>query len=83
MPLYDFQCLKCNKEFEQFSKIDRRLSVKCSCGGKTKVLLSTASKDWFKPSVWEDFTDYPIEVTSKKHLKELCKKHGVYARALD
>ena len=84
MPLYDILCLKCNKEFEVFSKIDDRNNIKCQCGGKTKILLSPPHKDWFRPNeLWEDFTDHPIEVTSKKHLKQLCKEHGVYARALD
>jgi len=83
MPLYDFQCLKCKKKFEAFSRIDDRLGMKCKCGGKTSVLLSTANKDWFRKHINEDFDGTPIEVKSKGHLKELCKKHGVYARALD
>jgi len=82
VPLYDFQCLKCGKGFEQFSKLDNRLNVKCSCGGKTSICLTTAKRDWFRVHINEDFDGTPIEVTSKKHLKELCKKHGVYSRAL-
>jgi len=82
MPLYDYRCLKCGKEFEQFSKIDNRLEVKCSCGGKTEILMSTVHKDWFRPGYWEDFDDKPIYVSSKNHLKRLCREYGVYSRAL-
>lgn len=81
MPLYDLKCLTCGREFEEFSKIDKRLSVKCPCGGGTKVLLG-AKRDWFRAGLWEDFTDHPIEVTSKKHLRELCKRYEVQARCL-
>lgn len=83
MPLYEFECLKCHLEFEEFSKIADRESVRCKgCGGKTKILLSPPKRDWFRPWISEDFTGSPIEVRSKNHLKELCEKHGVYSRAL-
>ncbi|KXH72802.1 MAG: hypothetical protein AM326_10980 [Candidatus Thorarchaeota archaeon SMTZ-45] len=36
----------------------------------------------FKPMVYEDITDHPILIRSKKHLKEECKKHDVIAARL-
>ena len=81
MPLYDFQCIECGHEFEEFAKIRDRLNVNCPvCSSTCKVLMSPWKEDWFKPFVSEDFDGTPIEVKSKGHYKELCKKHGCYAR---
>ena len=84
MPLYDFQCLCCLNEFEEISKISDREKVRCpKCGSKTKILLGNVNKkDWFRPHWTEHFTDTPIYVKSKRHMKELCLKHNVTSRAL-
>lgn len=83
MPLYELKCLSCKKEFESFSKIDERETIRCpGCGGKSKILMSLLNKDWFHPFTSEDFDGTPTEVRSKNHYKELCEKHGVYSRAL-
>ncbi len=82
MPIYEVQCLKCSKEFEGFAKIAERNEIRCECGSKTKVLISPHHNDWFHPFTSEDFTGEPVEVRTKNHLKELCRKHGVYSRAL-
>lgn len=84
MPLYDFQCLSCEKEFEEMSKIDERKEVKCpKCHGATKIIYKVPFKDdWFKP-YWDPHFDIkPIFVRSKKHMKELCLKYNVTSRAL-
>jgi putative FmdB family regulatory protein len=83
MPLYDVKCLKCGHEAEIVVHIeDRDKSICMNCGGPTKSLCSTSKKDWFRLHINEDFDGTPIEVRSKRHLKELCKQHGVYSRAL-
>lgn len=83
MPLYDYQCKKCNCEFEEVQKIEDRYNVPCpKCGRKSDLLITCSKRDWFRVHINEDFDGTPIEVTSKKHLKELCKKHGVYSWAL-
>ncbi len=33
----------------------------------------------FKPMVYDDICETPILITSKKHLREECKKHNVIA----
>lgn len=84
MPLYDFQCLRCNKEFEDFVSLRFLDRMRCpECKAKVKVVIKQANKDWFTPHINDDFTGEPIEVTSRKHLRELCKQHNCYSRALD
>jgi len=83
MPLYDVQCLDCYKEFEVTCHVAELDTLRCGCGGQVKILLTGTNRDWFHPHINEDFDGTPIEVTSKNHLRELCKKHGVYSRALD
>lgn len=87
MPLYDFKCKKCGKVFENFCCINEvetfTIKSRCpDCKGKVDRLIGGVKKDWFKVFTSEDFDGTPIEVTSKRHLRELCKKHKVYSRAL-
>lgn len=87
MPLYDFKCKNCEKVFENFCCINEvesfTIQLRCpECNGKVDRLIGGVKKDWFKVHINEDFDGTPIEVTSKKHLKELCKKHGVISKAL-
>lgn len=84
MPLYSLKCTKCSHEFDHACKIDERLKVRCmKCNAPTDIQITSTNRDWFRPDIWEDFTTHPIEVTSKKHLRQLCKQYGVQARALD
>ena len=83
MPLYDFQCKKCSYEFEEFKKIKDYLTTSCpECGGESKLLITCRGRDWFRPFVSEDFDGTPILVKTKEHYKKLCRKHGVYSKAL-
>ncbi len=82
MPLYDFECTKCHSEFEEFAKLDSVSSVRCKCGGDARIVIKKIGRDWFRPFVSEDFDGTPVLVRTKGHLKELCRKHGVYSRAL-
>ncbi len=81
MPRYDYHCEECNLTWESFHTISERESEVCGkCGKRAKQLLSMgATVQTFTPHVYEDITDHPIEVTSKRQLKELCKVHNVKA----
>lgn len=82
MPLYDYQCKKCGKTFEELRHIDERLSVKCICGGEVSILVTNNKTDWFRPHWNENFDLKPIYVESKQHYRKLCKQYGLTARAL-
>lgn len=82
MPLYDFKCEFCNIVEERNCSIDKRDVQFHSCGNLMKQIISPTKKDWFRPHWNENFTDQPVFVESKEHMKSLCKKYGVYARCL-
>jgi putative FmdB family regulatory protein len=85
MPLYDYLCNNCGKDFEAINEVREREFCACpDCGNPAKLIFSSVGrKDWFREGFWEDFDIKPIYVSSKRQLKELCKRYGVYARCLD
>ena len=85
MPLYAYRCEKCGREWEEWRKIEERLDVKCECGGKAVIDFRKFGKRnvmFFTPYTYEDLDVYPIHITSKKQLKEECKKRGLIAARL-
>ena len=58
MPIYEYQCTKCKKEFEVMQKITEEPLSECnSCGGELKKLITNTSFV-LKGSGWY-VTDYP------------------------
>ena len=65
MPLYEYQCSKCDKIFEVIEKFsDAPLTVHEGCGGKVERLLSAPAFQ-LKGSGWYA-TDYPKSGSEKK-----------------
>jgi len=57
MPIYEYECQKCNNQIEVFQKINDKPRTKCErCGGRLEKLIS-ASAIQFKGSGWY-VTDY-------------------------
>ena len=71
MPTYEYQCEKCQREFEVRQRITEAPLTACEvCGGRVKRLLSSApfilkGEGWY-------VTDYPSE--SRKKAREAEKK---------
>ena len=58
MPIYEYECTKCNEQFEVMQKITDDPLTKCSsCGGELKKLITNTSFV-LKGSGWY-VTDYP------------------------
>lgn len=58
MPVYEYECTKCNEKFEIMQKMSDDPLKKCnSCGGKLKKLITNTSFV-LKGSGWY-VTDYP------------------------
>jgi len=49
----------------------------CKCDGTRSPSIQV-----FKPMVYNDICETPILITSKRHLREECKKHNVLAARL-
>jgi putative FmdB family regulatory protein len=64
MPIYEYKCTKCKKEFEAIQKITDEPLLKCSeCSGKLKKLITNTSfvlkgEGWY-------VTDHPSEARKK------------------
>lgn len=84
MPLYDFRCTGCGIKFEEYAKMDDKITGCTECGGTATRLITSnyhiqadyASKDW----VTSDITGSEVRITSRKQLRKLCNDHGVYAK---
>ena len=72
MPIYEYHCHKCGKDFDIIQKISEPLKKKCEeCGGKLEKLLSNPSfqlkgTGWYK-------TDYAAKPAAAKTDKEPTK----------
>ena len=66
MPIYEYQCPKCHKKFEEIKSIEKRHDGKCpKCNTKGKLMPSRFSHYWFNP-----FTTDGEGFTSKYHRPE-------------
>ena len=86
MPIYQYKCKVCRKEFDEFKHIKDRNNTKCKCGGDVQLLIKTNKHmgiHIWKPYWEENITHQPVLVESKNHLKKLCKKNDVIAHRLD
>lgn len=58
MPTYDYECITCSHQFEQFQAITAKPLKKCpECGGKVKRLIGSGAGIIFKGSGFYE-TDY-------------------------
>lgn len=74
MPIYEYECLKCAKTFEEMQKINDPLISECRfCGGDVRRLLSPPAII-FKGSGWYA-TDFPT-TDRKKGLEKEKKDTG-------
>lgn len=84
MPLYDYKCMECDNQFEEYAKIDKRNGVMCpKCNHPCEIQITNShSQDWFKPHWNPNFDIDPVFVRSRNHMKQLCKKYNMTSRAL-
>jgi len=76
MPIYEYRCNRCSKEFEIFQKITDEPASKCpDCGGKIERLVSATSFSlkgggWYK----DGYSSKKPAESAKKDTKKDSKK---------
>lgn len=88
MPVYGYKCGNCENEFKEMQSISNRASCECpDCQATAKrdiVVEMRLSSGMLVSServegVWDDISSEPIYVKNKSHLRDVCKRSGVYA----
>ena len=75
MPLYDFKCTMCQKEFESIEKVGAEYTI-CLCGRIANKIFSGTKFIPFKPYVETNLGDEPILIDNPKKLRQECNKVG-------
>lgn len=75
MPLYDYMCRECDREFSKHRAVERRNDVRCECGGETEILILGAPS-FHKFSSYFDF-QLGETVHSRVQKKALLKSRGL------
>lgn len=81
MPLYDFQCRKCNKVFDEFARVGDAGKVK-HCGVKAKRLFTLSGKSRHTGDLQYNFVaeylgDKPVQINSRTQYRRLLKKNNL------
>lgn len=81
MPIYTYECKKCQAVFEAFNSIASRKQSQCpKCGENGDLTIGRpAAVHGFKLGWFEHIAHEPVYIKSKKHLKEECERRGCYA----
>ena len=80
MPVYDYHCNKCNKEYELVSSVAERNNVNCpDCNTKLDKLVSSLrnSLDPFKPYILENGVEHPVLIESREQRDKIFKENKI------
>ena len=82
--IYEYKCEKCRHSWESYRRYEERNSERCSLCGELAIKLLSNTKDVleFTPAWFNDICEEPIYITSKKQLRDECKRHNVLAARL-
>ncbi len=78
MPLYDYICPKCELQSEHINKIAERQNQPCdNCGANMNIQLTVGQYIPFKEGWYEHIDKKPIYCSSKRQLRDECRKRGL------
>jgi len=77
MPTYDYKCVKCGHEWDDFKPIKDRHKVRCvRCNGRGKIMVGKhpAGVQVWPAMWWEHIDEVPIYCRNKQEVKDACKR---------
>jgi len=83
MPLFAYRCPLCGESSDELHGRNDNQVIPCEvCKTPMKKLLSSGkfkyrAGSFFEPFITEDITGEPVQVKSKDHLHQLCRKHNL------
>lgn len=85
MPTYSYECSSCDREWDEFARMDDRLLVRCpACGVLARQVIRKAPAiSTFKPGVYEHIASEPLQIESAAELRRTCEEHGCFSPALE
>lgn len=76
MPLYDYKCDFCNKEWENVHSIKDRENEQCACGEKAQLVMRPSTTGSITYNYYDNALD--MQITSPEQRKREIKKAGLY-----
>ncbi len=78
MPLYDYECPGCGLEDEYINSIAERQTQPCeNCGENMIQKISLGRYIPFKEGWYEHIDRKPMYISSKRQLRDECRKRGL------
>lgn len=77
MPIYEFYCPTCDKSNERLLKIEHEEQHCLVCGGLVRKIISVPNPHFFREGYYPHLDIKPVYCSSKRQLKEECKKRGL------
>lgn len=76
MPLYEYECERCDKQKDEFRSIaDRNAPITCECGGSMKKIIAGYRVIGDLEPYYDD--NLQAHIRSKQHRKQVMREQGV------
>jgi putative FmdB family regulatory protein len=87
MPLYDYECAACSRDFEAVRSIAERKAAPCPYCGNLGHIIPPQGRGpgitVFRAGWYNDFDYNPIYIGSPQELRDECDKRHVYSHYLE
>lgn len=75
MPLYDYRCYSCGREWEAFQRLDDRYDEICECGNTPEIIIKPLR---VKPQIMDYFDEHlDAKITGPAQRRKIMKEKGL------